>query len=119
MFAAQTLCKLCDARRSDRVRENRKKQAVRLRRVIESTQRELLRHRDGQARSATHCIRKALDNLKRAGILAKPGGSYIVEDRLFAEYLATITDSAVPDPTPKSAGNRVVVEYHQKSREKK
>jgi hypothetical protein len=36
-------------------------------------------------------VRKALDNLKRAGILAKPGGSYIVEDRLFAEYLATIT----------------------------
>src|SRR6266850_2445042 len=24
-------------------------------------------------------VRKALDNLKRAGILAKPGGSYIVE----------------------------------------
>jgi hypothetical protein len=64
-------------------------------------------------------VRKALDNLKRAGILAKPGGSYIVEDRLFAEYLATITDSVVPDPIPKSAGNRAVVEYHQKSREKK
>ena len=64
-------------------------------------------------------VRKALDNLKRAGILAKPGGSYIVEDRLFAEYLATITDSAVPDPITKSAGDRVVVEYRQKSRAKK
>jgi hypothetical protein len=63
-------------------------------------------------------VRKALDNLKRTGILAKPGGSYIVEDRLFAEYLATITDSAVPDPVSKSVGNRVVVEYRQKSREK-
>jgi hypothetical protein len=64
-------------------------------------------------------VRKALDNLKRAGILAKPGGSYIVEDRLFAEYLSTITDSAVPDPIPKSAGNRVLAEFRQKSREKK
>jgi hypothetical protein len=51
--------------------------------------------------------------------LAKPGGSYIVEDRQFAEYLATITDSAVRDPIPKSAGNRVVVKYGQKPREKK
>jgi hypothetical protein len=64
-------------------------------------------------------VRKALDNLKRAGILAKPGGSYIVEDRLFAEYLATITNSAVPDPILKSAGNRIVVDYRPKSREKK
>jgi hypothetical protein len=64
-------------------------------------------------------VRKALDNLKRAGILAKPRGSYIVEDRLFAEYLATITDSTVPDPMLKSAGNRAVVEYRQKLREKK
>lgn len=64
-------------------------------------------------------VRKALDNLKRAGILAKPGGSYIVEDRLFAEYLATITNPAMPDPIPKSAGNRVVVENRHKSREKK
>jgi hypothetical protein len=64
-------------------------------------------------------VRKALDNLKRAGILAKPSGSYIVEDRLFAEYLATITNSVVPDPFPKSAGNRVVVDYRPKSREKK
>ena len=64
-------------------------------------------------------VRKALDNLKRAGILAKPGGSYIVEDRLFAEYLATITDSAVPDTISKLVGNRVVVGYRQKSREKK
>jgi len=64
-------------------------------------------------------VRKALDNLKRAGILAKPGGIYIVEDRLFAEYLATITDSAVRDPIPKSAGNRAVVENGQKSHEKK
>jgi hypothetical protein len=51
--------------------------------------------------------------------LAKPGGSHIVEDRLFAEYLATITDSGMPNPIPKSGGNRVVVEYHQKSRERK
>jgi hypothetical protein len=36
-----------------------------------------------------------------------------------AEYLATITDSAVPDPIPKSAGNRVLAEFRQKSREKK
>jgi hypothetical protein len=64
-------------------------------------------------------VRKALDNLKRAGILAKPGGSYIVEDRLFAEYLATITDSAVPDPIPNAVGNRVVVEYRQKPRARK
>lgn len=52
-------------------------------------------------------VRKALDNLKCVGILAKPGGSYIVKDRLFVDYLATITDSAVPDPIPKSTGNRV------------
>jgi dimethylamine monooxygenase subunit A len=64
-------------------------------------------------------VRKALDNLKRAGILAKPGGSYIVEDRLFAEYLATITDSAVSDPIPKSVRTPVVVGYRQKSRDKK
>jgi hypothetical protein len=64
-------------------------------------------------------VRKALDNLKRAGILAKPGGSYIVEDRLFAEYLVTITVPDMPNPIPKSGGNRVVVEYRQKSREKK
>jgi hypothetical protein len=64
-------------------------------------------------------VRKALDNLKRAGILAKPGGSYIVEDRLFAEYLATITVPDMPNPIPKSGGNRIVVEYRQKSREKK
>jgi hypothetical protein len=64
-------------------------------------------------------VRKALDNLKRAGILAKPGGSYIVEDRLFAEYLPTITVPDMPKPIPKSEGNRVVVEYRQKSREKK
>jgi hypothetical protein len=38
-------------------------------------------------------VRKALDNLKRAGILAKPAGTYVVEDRLFADYLATLTDS--------------------------
>ena len=38
-------------------------------------------------------IRTAMDNLKRAGILAKPAGNYVVEDRLFAEYLATLTDS--------------------------
>jgi hypothetical protein len=55
----------------------------------------------------------------RSHILAKPGGNYIVEDRLFAEYLATITDSAVPDPIPKSAGNRLVVEHRPKPREKK
>jgi len=64
-------------------------------------------------------VRKALDNLKCAGILAKPGGSYIVEDRLSAEYLATITDSTEPNPISKSVGNRVVAEYRQKSREKK
>jgi hypothetical protein len=46
-------------------------------------------------------------------------GSYVVEDRLFAEYLVTITDSAVPEPIPKSTGNRVAVEYRQKSQEKK
>ncbi len=55
-------------------------------------------------------------NLKRAEILAKPGGSYVVEDRLFAEYLATITDSAAPDSIPKSVGNRVLAEFRQKSR---
>lgn len=34
--------------------------------------------------------RAALERLKRAGILAKPGASYRVEDRLFADHLATI-----------------------------
>ena len=55
-------------------------------------------------------VRKALDNLKRAGILAKPAGSYVVEDRLFAEYLATITDSAAPGTVSKSIGKRTAVE---------
>ena len=32
-------------------------------------------------------VRTALENLKRAGILAKPAGNYLIEDRLFAEYL--------------------------------
>lgn len=35
-------------------------------------------------------IRTALERLKRAGILSKPGGTYIIEDRLFAEYLAEV-----------------------------
>jgi hypothetical protein len=34
-------------------------------------------------------VRTALESLKRAGILTKPAGSYLIEDRLFAEYLAT------------------------------
>ena len=32
-------------------------------------------------------IRSALERLKRAGVLAKPGASFIVEDRLFADYI--------------------------------
>ena len=33
-------------------------------------------------------VRSALDRLKRAGILAKPGAAYVVEDRLFADFIA-------------------------------
>ena len=34
-------------------------------------------------------VRTALERLKRAGILAKPGGgSYIIDDRLFADHIA-------------------------------
>lgn len=32
-------------------------------------------------------IRSALERLKRAGVLAKPGASFVVEDRLFADYV--------------------------------
>ena len=32
-------------------------------------------------------VRSALERLKRAGVLAKPGASFIVEDRLFADYV--------------------------------
>ncbi|MES2354961.1 MAG: hypothetical protein V4568_11290 [Pseudomonadota bacterium] len=35
-------------------------------------------------------VRGAIDRLKRAGILAKPtNGAYIIEDRLFADYIAS------------------------------
>lgn len=40
-------------------------------------------------------VRAALDRLQRAGILAKTGGRWLIEDRLFAEHLAT------PVTTPK------------------
>jgi hypothetical protein len=34
-------------------------------------------------------VRVAIERLKRAGILAKPAnGRYIIEDRLFADYIA-------------------------------
>jgi hypothetical protein len=36
-------------------------------------------------------IRAALDKLKRAGVVTKLGGSYCIEDRLFAEHLTTLT----------------------------
>jgi len=35
-------------------------------------------------------VRTALESLKRAGILARRGGNYAVEDRLFAEYLGKL-----------------------------
>lgn len=35
-------------------------------------------------------VRAALDRMKSAGILAKPGGSYLIEDRLFADYVAAL-----------------------------
>jgi hypothetical protein len=33
-------------------------------------------------------VRSALERLKRAGILAKQGANHVVEDRLFADYIA-------------------------------
>jgi hypothetical protein len=35
-------------------------------------------------------VRTALESLKRAGILARRGGSYVIEDRLFGQYLASV-----------------------------
>ena len=35
-------------------------------------------------------VRAALDRLQRAGILTKPGGRHLIEDRLFAEHLSTL-----------------------------
>jgi hypothetical protein len=33
-------------------------------------------------------VRTALDRLKKAGVLSKPAGTYTIEDKLFAEYIA-------------------------------
>jgi uncharacterized protein len=33
-------------------------------------------------------IRSAIERLKRAGIIAKQGAGFVVEDRLFADYIA-------------------------------
>lgn len=35
-------------------------------------------------------VRTALESLKRAGIVSRPAGSYLIEDRLFAQYLMTL-----------------------------
>lgn len=46
--------------------------------------------RIGGSRVTIAKVRAALERMKRAGILAKPGGHYLIEDRLFADYAAAL-----------------------------
>jgi uncharacterized protein len=48
-------------------------------------------------------VRSALERLKRAGVLAKGGGGFVIEDRLFADYVSGAARGPTVVGNPRSA----------------
>ncbi|MEC5216507.1 hypothetical protein RCH09_001459 [Actimicrobium sp. GrIS 1.19] len=61
---------------------------------------ELLSRSSGDAVTISR-VRAALERLKKAGVLAKPGSGYLIEDRLFMDYIAGLNLPKMPRPERK------------------